>query len=524
MRRIINEINHRQNGVNREGGIKVGDFGVGGRTYREEHREGGQIASKQQEENGSQNIRFPRECGLVCFAFFSIISGCILYYVEREYFSVWAAIPEAKLARSYSLPKIEPENNNLIVHATTLSRKYPILEDNFPFDPYFGVSAGARVAVMRRVTEYCQWEETEHRVQRLIEKKPDHCKKMQDDRSECEKANCGYSNKDSCMQSPCCSWYTGESIYETEISYSYHKGWKRTRINALMFDNPIAYYNPQRDPAPSVQYAPDSLVDISAGDYGQQGIRVRSHDLAPVLSPWQNLYLDQEKSDRISSRALADGFSEISHLHFYSRVPKDGWDNPVVKAAASYLIDGIIDVNSISQTTGIESLLGKAGLNWITMGTCNAGDVRVHFEIQYLPNELSVIGEQQYPNLIVPHTYSFGKRILLLNDKPLGVDALCQTIVQASGWQIFWQRCLVFLILLFGTWLGADVFAWNFGYVLLGASVCYCLVQTVCWCFFYGIPKTFAHIAVTLCVPAILQILIPTIDATTQHLVVKKIW
>lgn len=87
-------------------------------------------------------------------------------------------------------------------------------------------------------------------------------------------------------------------------------------------------------------------------------------------------------------------FSSLFRRYLYSRVPKDGFNNPVIRAAASYLVDGVLDVNAISAGLGIESLLSTAGLDWITKGTCHAGDIRVHFEGRALPEALSVVGKQ----------------------------------------------------------------------------------------------------------------------------------
>ena len=129
-----------------------------------------------------------------------------------------------------------------------------------------------------------------------------------------------------------------------------------------------------------------------------------------MLNTWKPLLITSAQV--ISYQALLDGFSETSHQHFYSRVPKDGWDNPVVKAAGAYLIDGVVDANMIAQGSGLEHLLARAGLDWITKGTCNAGDIRVSFETRSLPEQLSVLGKQQYPNLVVPHTFSNTKRYI----------------------------------------------------------------------------------------------------------------
>ena len=38
----------------------------------------------------------------------------------------------------------------------------------------------------------------------------------------------------------------------------------------------------------------------------------------------------------------------------------------VGKVGAAYLLDGVVDINTIAKGTGLEGLLGRAGLDWIT--------------------------------------------------------------------------------------------------------------------------------------------------------------
>jgi hypothetical protein len=244
----------------------------------------------------------------------------------------------------------------------------------------------------------------------------------------------------------CCSWRKGDEIYETIVSYTYHKSWRSHQINSLRFDNPAAYHNPTRDPAPSREFSFNNLIDISGGSLGAAGLRVRADDIKSALTSWQPVYLTKKNTENLTQAALADGFSEASHLHFYSRVPENGFNNPILKAAASYLIDGVIDVNEISKMTGLESLLRKAGLDWITKGTCNAGDVRVHFETRSIPGEISVIGEQQSPNLIMPHLFKNGATLLFSEGQALSLLAFCEKIMSDLGWYTWLYRGLTFLL------------------------------------------------------------------------------
>ena len=69
---------------------------------------------------------------------------------------------------------------------------------------------------MNRNTEYCQWTET-----RTCNRE---CDQECDDNNNCHDTNC----------------------VET-CTYDYYKGWRNTRVNSLLFDQPAGHWNPQRD-------------------------------------------------------------------------------------------------------------------------------------------------------------------------------------------------------------------------------------------------------------------------------------
>ena len=103
-------------------------------------------------------------------------------------------------------------------------------------------------------------------------------------------------------------------------------------------------------------------------------------------------------------------------MYFYSRVPSDGV-GPALKAAASYLVDGVVDVESAASAAGVQRALASAGLDWITKGTCHAGDIRVHFEGRALPAAgISLVADQAAGGRLVGHAFSEGgeRRVLAL--------------------------------------------------------------------------------------------------------------
>ena len=69
--------------------------------------------------------------------------------------------------------------------------------------------------------------------------------------------------------------------------------------------------------------------------------------LKATYQKWKN-----RKEPRPSKEALDAGFGEADHSYFYSRVPTDGIDQPAVRAAASWLVDGVLDVEQIARGVG----------------------------------------------------------------------------------------------------------------------------------------------------------------------------
>lgn len=268
-------------------------------------------------------------------------------------------------------------------------------------------------------------------------KKPDVCVRRSDDGDECQGVSCPDSSDSSCS-APCCTLERGDDIYKEEKSYKYHKKWRSKRIDSNNFDNPVAYRNPQRDPAPSTQvFADGNGVDLSGGrggnGRGPQGLHVSAKDLEPVMEPFKLMLLSEDVAKNLEPHALKAGFGEVSQVYLYSTVPKDGLNNPSVRAGASYLVDGVVDIDAISEAAGIESLLGKAGLDGITKGTCNAGDIRVHFQTRRLPKSISLVGRQTKAagamRRLLPHTYATGQTVFLMRRGVMNLQALAKQVM-----------------------------------------------------------------------------------------------
>ena len=120
----------------------------------------------------------------------------------------------------------------------------------------------------------------------------------------------------------CCVVAEGADLVEEEVSFTYHKAWRRHRINSLLFDNAIAYHNPQRDPAPPLHVV--STVDVALAAPPSSGassdasssssyapLVVEASHLGPALSSWEPVLLDGAAAAKVSSAAIRDGFREL---------------------------------------------------------------------------------------------------------------------------------------------------------------------------------------------------------------------
>ena len=119
-----------------------------------------------------------------------------------------------------------------------------------------------------------------------------------------------------------------------------------------------------------------------------------------------------------------DGFEKSGDRYLYSSAPKGGMDNPLLKAGTSYLVDGVVDL----------TVFGT--------GTCDAGDIRVHFESRKLPPQgISVLGRQE-GNLLVPYRSSDGMKLLEVKRGRATVNEFIDSILNNSGWDTGVARVL----------------------------------------------------------------------------------
>ena len=123
--------------------------------------------------------------------------------------------------------------------------------DTISTDPFVGISIPGAMT-LKRNTQYCQWSEVSSR----------HCQKC----TRSVRASDGSSKTETYD----CNCVT---------HYDYVKAWRDYRINSLLFDQPGAHHNPQRDPLPSTTFLGDATLTLNV--HGEQthseGLQVHLH-------------------------------------------------------------------------------------------------------------------------------------------------------------------------------------------------------------------------------------------------------
>lgn len=132
--------------------------------------------------------------------------------------------------------------------------------DTIASDGQVGVSIPGALA-LRRNTQYCQWSEHQSK--------------------QCQKCTRQVTAND------------GSSKTETYdcnciTQYYYIKTWRDHRINSLMFDQPGAHHNPQRDPMPSATFLGDAVVTVPNHHHGHRTGETRVHLHPDMLSGIRN--------------------------------------------------------------------------------------------------------------------------------------------------------------------------------------------------------------------------------------------
>uniref|UniRef100_A0A7S2RE10 Uncharacterized protein n=1 Tax=Rhizochromulina marina TaxID=1034831 RepID=A0A7S2RE10_9STRA len=445
----------------------------------------------------------------------------VLLWVEYGLQAELSVLYEARtLAKTLPNAVAMPENQGKLVHVSTGKTGLDFMGSAYHLkDDLLGLYFSARDITARRVPEYCQWSEIKHVLDRVIGREPDYCTAT--NAAGCT-SSCASLSASSCSRGgrgegggPCCTLHRGADIIEQEVSFSYHKAWRPHRINSLLFDNAITYHNPSRDPAPPVEHITSADVVMEPTADSVSTLTVQVQHILSSATPWASALLPPDAHKNVSGAALSAGFYEVDHMFYHSRVSADGAESFLAgagKAAAAYLLEGVVDVNTIARGIGLESLLDRAGLGWITRGTCNAGDVRVHFETRQLPAALTVVGDQE-GQYVAPHTYSNGQVRLLVLPSVESLDTFVHTTSQQARRGAYLNRFLVFLLVVAAFYTGGDGTRLSktgprWARVPLDALLAVSVLLAGCWAWWYSIMACMSAVLVAGAVVGINQVVL----------------
>ena len=298
------------------------------------------------------------------FVLFLVGFPIVLFSAEYNFALLVASISEVSPeVVEVDNPDQVPWHGRKIVHTTGMVNR-----DAEVVDQSFNVHVPA--LKMQRWTEYCQW--MEHRTE------------------ECETCHKSKTKSDG-------SSTTTSYKCNCKIRYHYTKGWTNYRINSLLFDQPAAHYNPQRDPFPSRSFVsqnakvngfsldPSLLQNLKAQtfsiDWNDQAERQpQFYDFLwlPIknyfgLAKTQYRHQYELDSVRSSPAALDHAFFYIGHGGYFFSPYKSTQQEMVLKWLGQALEGSLMDWQ-------LGDFFG-----------CTPGDIRVSYSAQ-LPPMVSAIG------------------------------------------------------------------------------------------------------------------------------------
>ncbi|KAJ3123024.1 hypothetical protein HK098_002280 [Nowakowskiella sp. JEL0407] len=262
-------------------------------------------------------------------------------YVENNRYEMTQAFKEAR-RNLVVLPDSSQKLTQLLENQPEISTKpvYAssriILPGENIVDTEFNLDFGNALAV-KRVPEYCQWDET-------------------------------YTDT------------TNEETNEVSRTYYYTKSWHSYRINSLFFNQPGAHYNPQNDPFPAYEFITPYAV-LHSGNDSKTAVQ---YDVSSAIIRKATTFKSKQmfsKDDYTrfkQSYAGTDGdFRPIGQGYFYY-AHKRSMQASVFKIALEVMEGSILDYQ-----------IGDL------FSVCNAGDIRIRFEVFEPKGGVSVIGSFQ---------------------------------------------------------------------------------------------------------------------------------
>lgn len=166
----------------------------------------------------------------------------IFLHMEHRRFAVYTALSEISNGGIIELPLLNNEHHQPqllkrgnIVHGSSQKIRSKVT------DPSLGVTID-HALTLERNTEFCQWQEF-------------------------QSASCQTCSRDIHIKDGSGRSHTEAEHYECDcvVRYDYYNTWRPYLINSLLFDQPAAHYNPQRNPLPSSYLVSnDALMEFTS--------------------------------------------------------------------------------------------------------------------------------------------------------------------------------------------------------------------------------------------------------------------
>mmetsp|Transcript_16547 Transcript_16547/g.25016 ORF Transcript_16547/g.25016 Transcript_16547/m.25016 type:complete len:541 (+) Transcript_16547:251-1873(+) len=249
---------------------------------------------------------------------------------------------------------------------------------------------------LHRNTEYCQWQEIQSQDCQT-------CKRT-------VKARDG-STKEESYQCNCIT------------TYNYIKGWKFRRIDSLLFNQPGAHHNPQRDPMPSTTFVGQDVTlefdgDVTTDDNDKPNSNPTSPSVSTKLDPtmlsngvrnqpWRNVdFVPQGKAPPPSffSRYFADRtrYEPLQLLKNTPTSPAAIEDNFVYVGQGGYFFSPYESSTASKLFNYFAQYLEGSLFDYqlgdlVGLASCTAGDIRFYYSVKD-PNEISVLGQVREAN------------------------------------------------------------------------------------------------------------------------------
>jgi len=240
-------------------------------------------------------------------------------------------------------------------------------------DGDFGFQVEHAINLERRV-EYCQWTEIASTIDVKCEESPE------------------YASYEDCIST---------------TRFSYMKSWSPIRVNSLLFDQPAAHHNPQRDPFPSMQFTSADTVafaQTSTEEFPGMKFHLLPSLLSNAKAPSRPLAFTIG-AQRSRVKGLWNRFTkwlgvrdsaryeDISSLAGTVNYPAAAKGFTFV-GQGGYFYSPFEDTASAKLTKAFFQHLEGSLLDWQfsdLMPSCTAGDIRVRYYVQD-PEVISAVG------------------------------------------------------------------------------------------------------------------------------------